>query len=258
MTKRILVFAACMAVSLPACYAQETGVSQPELAEAASAKPSPATPVDAHAPVLIASAVPADDDNGIVTRVPVHPGELADGTIFRTRLDQDISTQFATPGSTFSARIVQPVMQDGRVIIPIGSSLRGRITKVSETRRIQGRAKLRLRPDEIVMPDGTHLMLHAQVIDTDILTNTRTDGEGTIVSKDNARKNWAITGAATGTGAVTGALVGGGVGAAVGSVIGAGVGAGHFIMSRQVASLPKSSTLVFQLTEPMSIAPLHD
>lgn len=284
MTKRVLLLAACVVVTMPrALHGQmnETGVSHPELAEPtpivttsddaslpppAAAKPSPITQTDAHAPVLLASSpiasqkavIPPDTDDGIVTRVPTRPGELADGTIIRTHLDEEISTAFTQPGTPFSARLVQNVMQDGRIVIPVGSTVRGRVIKVTENRRIQGRAKLRLRPDEIVMPDGTHLLLHAQVVDTDVHSGTRTDGEGTIVSRDNAKKNWAITGATTGTGAVTGALVGGGVGAVVGSVIGAGVGAGHFIMARQVAALPQNSSVIFQLTEPMSIAPLHD
>jgi hypothetical protein len=282
MTKRFLLIVACVAVSLPAILqAQETGVSHPELVESTPieatpaapieiAKPSPVVPADPHAPVLLASSVetpvaprmatnPADGpDAGIVTRVPTRPGELAEGTILWTNLDSEISTEFTQQGTLFSARIMKNVTQDGRVIIPIGSSLRGRVTRVTENRRIKGRAKLRLRPDEIVMPDGTHLILHAQVIDTGKDSNTKTDGEGTIVSRDNAKKNWAITGATTGTGAVTGALLGGGVGAVVGTVVGAGIGAGHFIMAHQVAALPKSSTVVFQLTEPMSIAPLHE
>jgi hypothetical protein len=281
MTKRFLLIAACMAVSLPAglqAQTNETGVSHPELVESTPiqatpaapaieiAKPTPAVLADPHAPVLLASSVEtsspakpaAAPDDGIVARVPTRPGELAEGTILRANLDSAISTEFTQQGALFSARIMQNISQDGRVIIPVGSSLRGRVTRVTENRRIKGHAKLRLRPDEIVMPDGTHLMLHAQVIDTDTTTHTRTDGEGTIVSRDNAKKSWAITGATTGTGAVTGALLGGGIGAGVGAVIGAGVGATHFIMARQVASLPKSSTVVFQLTEPMSITPLRD
>lgn len=279
MTKRFLLIAACVAVSLPTTMqAQETGVSHPELVEpmpieatppappAEAAKPSAVVAADPHAPVLLASSVEtpaatpasASTDTGVVTRVATRPGELAEGTILRANLDSAISTEFTQQGTLFSARIMQNVTQDGHVIIPIGSSLRGRVTRVTENRRIKGHAKLRLRPDEIVMPDGTHLMLHAQVIDTDKISNTKTDGEGTIVSRDNAKKSWAITGATTGTGAVTGALLGGGIGAGVGAVIGAGVGATHFIMARQVASLPKSSTVVFQLTEPMSIAPLRD
>jgi hypothetical protein len=267
MKNGILLLAASVAAYMPLALSAQTadsGVSHPELlaamsqpsAPASTAKPTPATQPDSNAPAV--AAMPANPDEDIVTRVPVRPGELADGTIFRTHLNDAISTDTTKPGTVFSARIVQDVMQDGRVIIPVGSSLIGRVTKATENRRYLGHAKLRLRPDEIVLPDGTHLMLHAQVIDTDSFTNTKADGEGTIVSRDNAKKSWAITGATTGTGAATGAIVGGGVGAVVGTVIGAGVGAGHFMMAHQIASLPKSSTVVFQLTEPMSIVPLHE
>jgi outer membrane lipoprotein SlyB len=98
-------------------------------------------------------------------------------------------------------------------------------------------------------------MMHAMVIDTSDYTRTKTDREGTILSRDDAKKNWEIAGSTTGIGAASGAVIGGGVGAVVGTLVGAGVGASHYMMAHPVASLPKSSTLVFQLTEPMSILP---
>jgi hypothetical protein len=261
-----------------ATLAQETGVSNPVVTNAAtpavsdsdiaSAKPSPAI-TDAHAPVLppdgtVAAEPPAPTindksaDYGIVTRVPTKPGELAEGTMLRVHIDEEISTNTTKSGTPFTARTMADVMQDGHVIIPVGSLLLGRVTRVSASRRIKGRAKLHLRADEMVLPDGTRLVLHAQVIDTGALAHVKTDGEGTIISEDNAKKNFAIAGATTGTGAVTGAVLGGGVGAAVGAIAGAGIGTAHYLMAYQSATLPKDSTLIFQLTEPMPITPLHE
>jgi hypothetical protein len=284
---RVLVTFALLLLAAVATLAQETGVSNPDpvvtTAEAPAltgttatetvtitTKPSPAIP-DAHAPVLppdggvttmppvAATDTKADPsaDYGIVSRIPTKPGELAEGTLLRVNIDEEISTSFTRPGAPFTARTISDVLQDGHVIIPVGSLLMGRVTRVSSARRIVGRAKIHLRADEMILPDGTRLILHAQVIDTASTTRTKTDGEGTIISKDDAKKNFAIAGATTGTGAIAGAVFGGGLGAAVGAVAGAGIGTAHYLMAHQTATLPKDSALVFQLTEPMPITPLH-
>lgn len=241
-------------------------------ASTAAATTNTAATADPHAPVLpppdslseqpipgeaAADASVVAADFGVVTRVPHNPGELAVGTVLRTRLDDVISSATTPQGSEFSAQIVRDVVQDGKVIVPTGSTLLGRVTKVVENRRFQGRCKLRLRPDEIILPDGSHLIVHAQVIDTDAFTDTRADGEGTITSRDNSKKYWTIAGATTTSGMVGGAIVGGGVGAVVGAAIGAGVGATHYMMSHPSAELPRRSVIVFELTEAMPIIPLH-
>lgn len=285
---RVLVTFALLMLAAVATLAQETGVSNPDpvvtTAEApaltgtsttttetvaVTAKPSPAI-ADAHAPVLppdggittmppvsAADAKAPSADYGIVTRIPTKPGELAEGTMLRVNIDQEISTNFTKPGAPFTARTIADIQQDGHVIIPVGSLLMGRVTRVSSARRIKGRAKLHLRADEMILPDGTRLILHAQVIGTSPTTHTKTDGEGTIISRDDAKKNFAIAGATTGTGAITGAVFGGGLGAAVGAVAGAGIGTAHYLMAYQTATLPKDSPVTFQLTEPMPITPLH-
>ncbi len=286
--KKILVLTAItLGLSVPHTahgQAVATGESHPELLASADQpattlhKPSAAIQAeesaapDAHAPVMpadgeasevpvsgpVAAKVIDDPDAGIVTRVPHAEGELAEGTILRTHLNHPISTAYTTKGSPFSASLIDNVMQDDRVIVPIGSTVMGRVTQVIEKRRVQGRAKLRLRADEIILPDGSRLKLHAQVIDTSDYSRTRTDHEGTIVSRDNAAKNWEIAGITTGTGAISGAVIGGPVGAVVGTAIGAGVGAGHYMMAHPVAALPQDSTIVFQLTEPMAMMPVHE
>jgi hypothetical protein len=241
-------------------------------ATANNSKTDSKTDSDAHKPVLpppdstseqpvageahASPNTPASADFGVVTRVGHDPSELAVGTVIRTRLDQFISTATTQPGSEFSAEVVRDVLQDNKVIVPTGAVILGRVTKVVENRRIVGSSKLRLRPDEIILPDGSHLMLHAQVIDTDAFTNTRADGEGMITTRDNGKKYWGITGATTTTGLIGGALVGGGVGAAVGAAIGAGIGASHFMMAHPTAELPKRSVIIFELTEAMPILPM--
>jgi len=281
--RTLLLVAAVAATQTAVAQTVWTGQSHPELL-ASNGEPSIDAAVasttannskadsDAHKPVLpppdstseqpvagethANANTPAAADFGVVQRAGHDPSELAVGSVIRTRLDQFISSATTQPGSEFSAEIVRDVVQDGKIIVPTGSVMLGRVTKVVENRRINGSSKVRLRPDEIILPDGSHLMLHAQVIDTDASTNTRADGEGMITSRDNAKKYWGITGATTTTGLVGGALIGGGVGAAVGAAIGAGIGASHFMMAHPTAELPKRSVVIFELTEAMPILPM--
>ena len=53
-----------------------------------------------------------------------------------------------------TARVLKPVYVDGHVALPSGSILDGRITMIRKSRHVHRAAELRLRFDEIVLPDG--------------------------------------------------------------------------------------------------------
>jgi len=141
------------------------------------------------------------------------------------------------------------------VIIPVGSILEGRVTEVHGGKRISGGALLHLETSDVTLPDGTHYIVHAQVIDTGKSEFKVTD-EGTLKKKDHAKETLVVMGGVTGAGAVTGAVLGGGVGAIVGASIGAGVSTVIWLKQDRQATLPKDVTLVFSLTTPMILTPL--
>jgi uncharacterized membrane protein len=62
-------------------------------------------------------------------------------------------------------------------------------------------------------------------------------------------------GAGAATGAATGAVLGGPVGALTGSLVGAGVVTAHLLVSHPQATLEAGTTLLFTLTEPLSLVP---
>jgi hypothetical protein len=142
------------------------------------------------------------------------------------------------------------------VIIPVGSILEGRVTEVHGGKRITGGALLHLETNNVTLPDGTHYIVHAQVIDTGNSDFKVTD-EGTLKKKDHAKETLAVMGGVTGAGAATGAMLGGGVGAAVGAGIGAGVSTVIWLKQDRQATLPKDVKLVFSLTAPMVLTPLN-
>jgi hypothetical protein len=241
----------------------------PRPSAAIPATPAPATtevygpyvpytgPKMAGAPV-VTHVVPVEnpEDAMIVTSVPERSGELREGTLLRTKMMSTLSTESTVTGSRFTAEVTEPIERNGRVIIPVGSILEGRVTEVHGGKRISGGALLHLETSNVTLPDGTHYIVHAQVIDTGN-SDFNVSDEGTLKKKGHVKETLAVMGGVTGAGAATGAMLGGGVGAAVGAGIGAGVSSVIWFKQDRQATLPKDVRLVFSLTAPMILTPLN-
>ena len=200
-------------------------------------------------PTLYERSVNPDAD--IVQVQPKHSGALDTGTLIRVRIQEALSTSKTAPGDPFSAIVMSPVEQSGKVIIPMGSEVKGRVVSVHAGKAMRGKATMRLRPDVVTMPDGSRYMLHAQVVETQG-TDTRADSEGFVTSKSHVKKDAIQYGAVAGGGAIVGATLGGPTGALVGAGIGAGFVTVHLLVQNHQAQLPKDSVLIFGLTEPMT------
>ena len=159
-------------------------------------------------------------------------------------------------GSKFTAELTEAVTNNGRIVLPVGSVLDGRVTEVHSGKRISGAASLHLEPLGVTLPDGTHYVIHAQLIDTDQLAHMKVAGEGTLERRDHPKETLAIAGATTGAAAIAGGMIGGGVGAVVGAGIGAGVSTVVWLRQDRQAVLPKDSGLIFSLVTPMMLKPL--
>ncbi len=198
----------------------------------------------------------ADPDANIVTTVEERPGEVREGTLLRARVKQRLSTVTTQPGTKFTAELAEPVEKDGRVVLPAGAVLEGRVTEVHGGRRISGAAMMHLEPRSVTLPDGTQYMIHAQLVDTGQVGHVKVDNEGTMVRRDHPKETLAAVGLATGGAAVAGGMIGGGVGAVVGAGIGAGAGAIVWLKEDRQAVLPEDTLLVFSLTEAMPVMPV--
>lgn len=197
----------------------------------------------------------ASADDGVVADVPYNAYDLREGSNITVRLNQALSTTDTQPGTAFTASVVRDVYSDGKVIIPAGSEMRGRVTAVSQGHHLGPHANIRLRPEAVVLPDGTAYHLYAEVVQTDA-PGTRADDEGGIQASNHYKKDAVETGAAAGTGAVVGGVVGGPIGAGVGTLVGAGAATTHLLLQDpQAAKLPQGTTLVFSLTQAMSLTP---
>jgi hypothetical protein len=212
--------------------------------------------LDSPASAILHTRPGFNPDEEIVTEVETKANELPEGTPIHAKLDQEISSREDGIGTRFTAHVSQDVTQNGRVLIPLGSVLHGRVTYADYGRRITGLAKLRLSPDEIVLPDGTQYVLHAMVSQTPHSSDTKVSAEGTVESKDHPKKMAAEYAIGAGGGAAMGAVAGGPVGAIVGTAVGFGIITTHLLVQNQVAVLPANSEIIFGLTRPMMLTPI--
>ncbi|NYF89803.1 hypothetical protein RBB79_09600 [Tunturiibacter empetritectus] len=248
--------------------AAQTPVAKPSADVPAVAPASPAVQYGPYVPYqgaavagssLMTAEPSADDPNDpdamIVTSVPERSGTLREGTLLKVKIGETLATDRTIAGTRFSATVTEAIERNGRVIIPAGSILEGRVTEVRGGRRITGAALLHLETNDVTLPDGTHYIVHAQLIDTG-KSEFNVNNEGTLKRKDHPKEMLAVAGGVTGASAVAGALVGGGVGAVVGAGIGAGVSTVIWLKQDRQATLPKDELLVFSLTTPMILTPL--
>jgi hypothetical protein len=195
-----------------------------------------------------------DPDGDIVHPMVARPGELLSGATIRVRLTERLSSSLSEKGEPFHAQVASDVMQNGRVLIPAGSGIEGRVSSVSTGQHLGGHGSLRLKPEVVILPDGTRFQLHAETTGAPG-TNTRIGGEGTINPGSRAKRDGIEYGAVVGTGVVAGAVVGGPVGALTGGLIGAGVVTTHLMVDHPQTNLEPGSVLLFTLTEPMNLMP---
>ncbi|HEX8711792.1 MAG TPA: hypothetical protein VF730_07965 [Terracidiphilus sp.] len=197
--------------------------------------------------------IASDPDGDIVHPAPLGPNELGEGTTIRARLLNEVSTNFSEDGTPFRARVMTDVLQDGRILIPAGSEIDGRVTNVSSG-SFGGHGSLHLTPDFVILPDGSRYRMFAQVIATPG-SSTRVGSEGSINPGSQVKRNSIEYGGAVGAGAVTGAALGGPAGALAGSLVGAGVITAHLLLSHPQATLDQGTYLQFMLTERLNLVP---
>jgi hypothetical protein len=195
----------------------------------------------------------ADPDGDIVHPAPLPQGELGEGTNIRVRLMGRLSTSDSQPGESFHTQVASDVIQNGQVLIPAGSQIDGKVLSVSSG-RAGGHGSMRLRPETVTLPDGTHFRLYAQLAGAPGSTN-RIGNEGLVTPGSRLKKGGIEYGGAVGAGAVTGAILGGPGGALAGTIIGASVISVHLLVSHPQATLENGTVLLFTLSEPLNLVP---
>ena len=100
----------------------------------------------------------------VVAQTPAVPA----GTAVMVRLDTTLATFSNKPGDPVRGSITQPVVVNGQTVIPVGATIEGRVTKVSEPRRISGKPTIGILPEAVILPTGERYYLDATLTDTNV------------------------------------------------------------------------------------------
>ena len=188
-----------------------------------------------------------------VTAVAQNNISLPAGTAVKLKLENALTTFSSKNGDPFSGRVTEAVMLEGKPLIPIGATVQGRVTRVSEPRRIAGKPTISIFPETVVLPNGEHYMLNATLVDTSLRDGTDVNSEGQFKGKGYDGKDMTEIGIGTGGGMLAGGLIGGGKGLLIGGAVGATATVAHWLGKRNSAMLPAGTELVMELSRPLAM-----
>jgi hypothetical protein len=178
---------------------------------------------------------------------------LPTGTAVKMKLETTLATFSSKAGDPFSARVTEPVVMDGKTVIPIGTTIEGRVTKSNEPRRIAGKPTIGIFPETLVLPNGDKFMLNASLVDTGVRHGTDVNNEGQFKGAGHDGKDLTEIGLGTGGGMLVGGLAGGGKGFLIGGTVGATLTVAHWLGKHRSAMLPAGTELVMELSRPMTM-----
>jgi hypothetical protein len=233
----VLALAVCLLLGLAACSKPQTAddsqFQQPPATasdNAANAPANQAPPMQqAQAPVMAAEkATPAPK-----------PRIVPAGTTIRVRLNQAIGSKTAEAGQTFTGSVMEPIVVDGRTLIPAGATVSGEVTDAKSAGRFKGGAELAITIRSVTVGGVPHALAASTVSQT---------------STGKGKRSAAMIGGGGGAGALIGGLAGGGKGALIGALAGAGAGtAGAGLTGNREITLPAESAVSFKLTKALRL-----
>ena len=164
------------------------------------------------------------------------PGVIPTGQELDVRLQTTLSSETATAEQRFEATTAVDVTQDGRVLVPAGSVVRGVVTSVKRPGRVDRVGSLTLSFDQMTVR-GRNYPIRGMATQ--------------VFESGGIREEVGTAGAGAGIGGVLGGLIGGGKGAVLGAVIGAG-GAIAATDGKDV-HLPAGSVIRLRLDSPVTV-----
>jgi hypothetical protein len=188
-----------------------------------------------------------------------HPGTservtVPAGTRLAVVLENGISTRNAKAGDSVYLRTSFPITQNNRVVIPIGSYVRGELLDSKRPGRIKGRGEFRMRLNTLIFPNGYTVSLIGAPRTADSGGNETTDSEGKVTGGGGKGKDAATVATTTVTGTGIGAIAGGAKGAGIGAGAGGLAGLAAVLLTRgPEAQLPRGSTLDIVLERDLSL-----
>jgi hypothetical protein len=166
-------------------------------------------------------------------------GVLEAGTDIQVRLEQPLSSKTARLEDRVEATVAEPVRSGSRVVIPVGTRVRGVVQAVEAAERPSKAGRLDLRFDNLTIPGRPRMDIRTSLV------SIKED----LDKGDTAKK--------AGMGALLGAVLGKVVGGTEGAIIGLVVGAGGAIAATKGddVELPEGSVLTLRLERPLTVRP---
>jgi hypothetical protein len=183
----------------------------------------------------VLAAAQANPANSTSTGVASNAEELMipSGTKVPVALKHAISTRGTREGDAVYAETTFPVVANGRVLIPSGTYVQGRISHIKQAGRIKGRAEVLMHFTTLIYPSGYTVLLPGSVENAPGVDKTRIkDEEGTIRADSQKGEKIATAAETAATGTVIGAASAGGKGALIGAGIGGAVGTAIGMLTR--------------------------
>jgi hypothetical protein len=222
MSAVIRIVALVSAVGAVACGATTSGSS-------GSTSAPVYVPPTSNAPTTTANTTPTEVNSSSYGMVPA-------GQELDVRLGTTLSSKTATVEQRFEATTVADLMQNGNVLIPAGSTVRGVVSAVDPADRLHRAGSLTLSFDELTVRGRTY--------------PTRAMATS-VFESGGIREEKGTAGIGAGAGAVVGGLLGGLKGAILGAVIGAG-GAIAATEGKDI-ELPAGSIIRIRLDAPVTV-----
>src|SRR5713101_2396242 len=161
---------------------------------------------------------------------------IPEGTPIQVTVDETLASDSSHAGDIFAASTSEPVVIDGKVVIPKGAKVSGRVVDAKESGRLHVPARLAVALNSIEVDSKSY----------DLQSSTYS-----LKGRNHNKRNLGFIGGGAAGGALIGALAGGGKGALIGSAVGAGARtAGAAATGKKEVTLPAETRLSFRLRQP--------
>lgn len=155
------------------------------------------------------------------------------GTKVPVALKHAVSSKGTREGDGVYAETTFPVVANGRVLIPAGTYVQGRISHIQRGGRIKGRAEVLMHFTTLIYPSGYTVLLPGAVENVPGADKSSVKGEEGAIRADSQKgEKIGTVASSAGTGAVVGGLSNGGKGALIGAGVGGAVGTAIALLTR--------------------------
>jgi hypothetical protein len=177
------------------------------------------------------------------------------GTRLPLTLENSLTTRNARPGDPVYFQTVFPISIQNRIVIPVGSYVRGEIVEAKRPGKVKGTGEIRMRLNSMIFANGYTVDFNAVPTNAGTTGNESTDKEGKIHGDTNKAHDAGTVIETTGAGAGIGAIASqSGAGAGIGAGVGAAVGLATVLLTRgPELQLPRGTSVDIILDRPVYV-----